>query len=163
MGIDFSISPVESEEDIHQCARMMASMEPFITLKRDYRKLLDILKMPYSERYAARKDGEIIGCAVLRTEGALVGYVQLFVIKPQWQGKGVGQKFLTFLEERIFKEFPNVFLFASSFNNRALNFYTRMGYEVVGELKSYLIKGPSEFLFRKTIAPLNDFVAQGGK
>jgi len=32
--------------------------------------------------------------------------------------------------------------------------YERLGYEVVGELKDYIVPGHSEMLLRKTIGPL---------
>ncbi len=46
---------------------------------------------------------------------------------------------------------------ASSFNSRAKALYERLGYEMVGELKDYLVKGHSEYLFRKTIGPIREF------
>jgi ribosomal protein S18 acetylase RimI-like enzyme len=61
---------------------------------------------------------------------------------------------MAFAEERIFQEVPNVFLCVSSFNQEAQRFYARLGYEQVGELKDYVVRGHSEFLMRKTIGPL---------
>jgi hypothetical protein len=34
---------------------------------------------------------------------------------------------------------------------------TKRGYEVIGELKDYIVPGHSEILLRKTIAPLTEF------
>jgi ribosomal protein S18 acetylase RimI-like enzyme len=62
-----------------------------------------------------------------------------------------------YVEERILSETPNVFLSVSSFNKRAQKLYERRGYEVVGELKNYIVPGHSEILLRKTIAPLTEF------
>jgi len=42
----------------------------------------------------------------------------------------------------------------SSFNPRARALYERLGYEMIGELKDYLIEGASELLMRKTIGPI---------
>jgi ribosomal protein S18 acetylase RimI-like enzyme len=42
----------------------------------------------------------------------------------------------------------------SSFNPRARELYERLGYEFIGELKDYLVRGHSELLMRKTIGPI---------
>ena len=64
---------------------------------------------------------------------------------------------ITYVEELIFQVSPNVFICASSFNSGALNLYQRMGYEVIGEIRDYIIKGHNEVFMRKTIGPLHDF------
>jgi ribosomal protein S18 acetylase RimI-like enzyme len=40
---------------------------------------------------------------------------------------------------------------------RRQRLYEGLGYEVVGELKNYIISRESEILMRKTIAPLSEF------
>jgi ribosomal protein S18 acetylase RimI-like enzyme len=50
-----------------------------------------------------------------------------------------------------------VFLCVSSFNERAQKLYQRLGYERVGELPDYVVKGYSEILMRKTRGPIFDF------
>jgi len=64
---------------------------------------------------------------------------------------------MRFAEERIFRESPNVFLCVSSFNPRAKALYERLGYEAVGELNDYIVRGHSEHIFRKTIGPIREF------
>jgi ribosomal protein S18 acetylase RimI-like enzyme len=64
---------------------------------------------------------------------------------------------MAFAERRILAETPNVFICVSSFNDGARRLYERLGYEVVGELKDYIVAGHSEILLRKTIGPLTGF------
>ena len=64
---------------------------------------------------------------------------------------------MVFGEERIFGETPNAFVCVSSFNKGARRLYERMGYEVIGELRNFIVPGHSEVLLRKTIAPLSEF------
>ena len=71
--------------------------------------------------------------------------------------RGVGRRLLAFAEERIFRESPNVFLCVSSFNAGARRLYLRLGYELIGELKDYIVRGHSELLMRKTRGPLREF------
>jgi len=50
-----------------------------------------------------------------------------------------------------------MFICVSSFNPGAQRFYRNLGYEVVGELKDFLVNGHSEILLRKTIGSLTEF------
>jgi hypothetical protein len=74
-----------------------------------------------------------------------------------WRGRGLGTALIAFAERRILREVPNVFLCVSSFNTRARTLYLRLGYEVVGELRDYIVRGHSEWLLRKSVAPLAEF------
>ena len=71
--------------------------------------------------------------------------------------KGIGGALVRFVEERILRDTPNVFLCVSSFNEGAKRFYERLGYEVVGELRDMLIPGHSEILMRRSTGPISEF------
>ena len=106
------------------------------------------------ETYVARRDGAVRGFIIVNMRGAFVGYIQTVCVVNEARGRGVGTRLVEFAERRIFSETPNVFLCVSSFNPRARALYERLGYELIGELKDYLIEGASEFLMRKTIGPI---------
>jgi len=140
------------------CARMMANSEPWITLQRDYEILLNIILDPTREVYLAIDSYyEIAGFIILCMHGAFSGYIQSICTAPDWRNKGIGSQLIANAEKRIFSETPNVFICVSSFNPNAKKLYKRLGYEVVGELKDYIISGYSEILLRKTVAPLAEF------
>jgi ribosomal protein S18 acetylase RimI-like enzyme len=139
------------------CANMMANSEPWITLRRDYDASLKNLTDPSKEVYLALVGDEIVGFTVLNMQGAFVGYIQSVCVAPQWRNKGIGSHLMDFLEKRIFSETPNAFICVSSFNRGVQRLYERRGYEVIGELKDFIVPGHSEILLRKTIAPLTDF------
>ena len=101
----------------------------------------------------------IAGFTILNLNGGFIGYVQTLCVAPEWRNRGIGSQLMAFAEQRIFKETPNVFICVSSFNPKALKFYRDSGYEVVGELKDYIIAGHSEILLRKSISPLSEFHA----
>jgi ribosomal protein S18 acetylase RimI-like enzyme len=86
--------------------------------------------------------------------GSFVGYIRSICVAADARGGGLGSQLVAFAEERIFRDVKNVFLCVSSFNPRARALYERLGYEVVGEMKDYVIGGASEILMRKTIGPL---------
>jgi ribosomal protein S18 acetylase RimI-like enzyme len=145
------------EEEIELCAQMMASSEPWITLGRDFDASVKTLSVPSKEVYVAVVEEEIAGFLILNMQGAFIGYVQTICVSPDNRNQGIGSKLLSFAEERVFRETPNVFICVSSFNKDAQRLYERLGYEIVGELKDYIVSGHSEMLLRKTIAPLNEF------
>lgn len=152
------IRRVVSPEEAQQCALMMSSSEPWLTLHRDYRQSVETLTAPGKEIYLALSDGGILGFVLLNMQGAFVGYIQSICVAPGIRGRGIGTRLMNFAEERILLEAPNVFVCVSDFNPDARRLYERLGYEFVGELKDYIIRGQSEILFRKTIAPLSEFV-----
>jgi [ribosomal protein S18]-alanine N-acetyltransferase len=147
--------PDNSEAEL--CARLMATSEPWLTLGRSYEASLAIVRDPTREVYLARDSDGLAGFVILCLTGAFVGYIQTVAVQPERRGQGVGSKLLQFAEERIFADFPNVFMCVSSFNREAQRLYQRMGYAVIGELTDYIVAGHSEILLRKTIGPLSTF------
>jgi ribosomal protein S18 acetylase RimI-like enzyme len=154
---EIEIRRLEGRADAEICARMMANSEPWMTLRRDYDASLKILTDLSREVYLAMVGSEIVGFAILNMHGAFVGYLQSIYVAPQCRGKGFGSKLMDYVEERILSETPNVFICVSSFNRRAQKLYERRGYEVIGELKNWIVPGHSEILLRKTVAPLTEF------
>ncbi len=154
-----SIRRLDNVEEAEACARMMTESEPWITLGRGYDESLTILTDPSREVYLAVDEGETVGFVVLEMEGAFTGYVKSICVFPPRRGRGVGARLMSFAEERVFRERPNMFLCVSEFNLGARRFYQRLGYEEVGELRDYLVRGRSEVLLRKTVGPLSEFEA----
>ena len=157
MNNDVEIRRLGDIEEVRECARLMANSEPWITLGRSYDESLNIIHDPSREVHVASRGGALAGFIVLNMQGAFVGYIQTVCVAPEWRGKGIGSVLIKFAEERILRETPNVFMCVSSFNKEARRLYERLGYEVVGELRDYVVAGHSEILLRKTIAPLAEF------
>lgn len=145
-----------SDGDARACARIMAENEPWITLRRDYEASLAIVRDPLREVYVAcpTAAADVLGFVILVMHGAFVGYIQSIGVREDWRGRGLGTRLIAFAEARIFRETPNVFICASSFNERARALYARLGYETVGELRDYVVRGESELLMRKSVGPL---------
>jgi ribosomal-protein-alanine N-acetyltransferase len=151
------ISPLRDEDELRACAAMMASTEPWLTIGRPFDECCTLLRDPLREVHVAREGEALRGFIVLVMQGAFVGYIQAICVAPNARGSGVGTQLVAFAEERILRETPNVFLCVSSFNPRARALYERLGYTLVGELTDYLIRGHSELLMRKAIAPIREF------
>jgi ribosomal protein S18 acetylase RimI-like enzyme len=149
--------PLGDEAEAGACARLMAESEPWLTLGRGYESALELIADRLKEVYVARLGGKLAGHVVVNMQGPFAGYIQALVVAPEWRGRGIGARLLGFAEERIFRDSPNVFLCVSGFNRRAQQFYARLGYERIGELKDYVIAGESEILMRKSIGPKTGF------
>jgi ribosomal protein S18 acetylase RimI-like enzyme len=156
-GPDIEIHRLKNTKEAEICARMMADSEPWMTLRRGYDDSLKMIEDRSYETNIASVGGEISGFVVILMHGAFVGYIKSICVSPRWRNRGIGSRLMSFAEGRIFGEAPNVFICVSSFNEGARRFYERLGYEVVGELKNYIVSGHSEILMRKTIAPLAEF------
>lgn len=160
-GLSIEFRLLQGEDEAHQCAQFLASSEPWVTLQRDYAESISILTDPAHEVYIAVVEDEVVGVAILQMKGAFVGYIKTLGVFPEWRSRGIGSRLMRYVEERIFRESPNVFICASSFNPGAHQLYRRLGYEEVGELVDYIVAGHSEILMRKTIAPLREFQSSG--
>lgn len=151
------IRKLHHADEAHECARLMANSEPWITLRRTYDDSMEIVSDPSREVYLAVVKDAIVGFIILQMSGAFIGYIQTVGVMPEWRNKGIGSRLLKFAEDRILSETPNVFMCVSSFNKKAQRLYKRLGYEIIGELKDYIVSGHSEILLRKTIGPLTEF------
>jgi [ribosomal protein S18]-alanine N-acetyltransferase len=142
---ELTIGPLNGDAEARACAAMMATSDPWIFFGRTFEQCLARVTNPVGEVWVAREDNIARGFIILVTQGAFVGYIQVVCVAAEARGTGVGSKLVAFAEERIFAEFPNVFLCVSSINPRARQLYERLGYKLAGELDDYLVRGYSEF------------------
>ena len=157
---EVEISRLSGDAEARICAEMMASSDPWLHFGRTFEQCLARLLNPTGEVWVARANGVPQGFIILILQGAFVGYIQIVCVAATARGSGLGSRLVAFAEERIFREFPNVFLCVSSYNPRARTLYERLGYKLVGELDDYLMRGESEFLMRKSVGPLVEFVSR---
>jgi ribosomal-protein-alanine N-acetyltransferase len=153
-----AISRLSGDAEARVCAEMMASSDPWLHFGRTFEQCLERVTNPNGEVWVARTDGVPQGFIIIVLQGAFVGYIQIVCVAESARGSGLGSRLVAFAEERIFREFPNVFLCVSSYNPRARALYERLGYKLVGELYDYIMPGESEFLMRKSVGPLVEFL-----
>ncbi len=158
----FYFEPLTTENDIEAAAQLMSNNDPWLTLGRTYEKCLAAIQNPLAETYVVKAQGKVIGLAIIQLKGALVGYIQTLVIDAHFREQSIGSQLIAFLEKRIHDVSPNVFMCVSDFNENAQRLYKRLGFEVIGEIKNYIIEGHSEILLRKTIGATNDFTPKVG-
>ena len=152
-----SIARLSTNAEAEACAQIMCTSEPWLTLKRSYDAALALVTDPGRDVFVALQNEEVVGFLILSMNGALSGYIQTVAVREDWRGRGLGTRLIGFAEEVIFRVSPNAFMCVSDFNTRAKELYERLGYETVGEMKDYVVRGHSEWLLRKTISPVSEF------
>ncbi|MGA3160271.1 MAG: N-acetyltransferase [Terracidiphilus sp.] len=141
-------------DDYAWCAELMASSEPWITLKRNVEACREALGRPGTELFLARRQesGVPEGFILLAPYG-LAGspYITSVATAAEARGQGVGSQLLRFAEQHYHGR-GHLFLLVSSFNRSAQELYRRHGYEQVGELRDYCVAGHSELILHKALA-----------
>jgi ribosomal protein S18 acetylase RimI-like enzyme len=153
------LQAASTDEQVQWCASIMADSEPWLTLGRDVAQCLTLLRDPLRETWLLGSAEAPLGFAVLCFAGPFSGYLQVLCVAPQHRGVGVGTALLRAAEQQVFQRSPNCFLCVSSFNTGAIRFYEREGYQRIGELHDYVVRGHSEWLYRKTRGPWADFAS----
>lgn len=138
-------------------AAIMCNSEPWITLKRNYEQCLQAFDGDYKEIYVATENNELLGFIILQMAGTFKGYIQTIAVAANARSKGIGTALIDFAEKRIAAISPNVFICVSSFNKKAQDLYIKLGYEKVGVLKDFIVKGYDEILLRKTSGPIGSY------
>lgn len=152
--LKLDIRRVSTDSEKTACAELMAGSEPWTTLGISMDHIMNTLNDPLHEVYAAYVQEEIVGTIVIHSPGSFSAYLKNITVKAGWRGQKLGEKMMEFIENEVFSTYKNLFLCVSSFNMDAQRFYIKLGYEKIGELKDYLVKGHDEILMRKTIAPI---------
>ncbi|NMC62893.1 MAG: GNAT family N-acetyltransferase [SAR324 cluster bacterium] len=148
---------IEGLEGIEFCAKLMADIAPWKVLGMGIEECRKHFEDESREKYVVILDKVFAGFLIIHMEGTFSGYIQSIAIAPEFQRKeGLGSSLIEFAEERIFKDRQNVFLCVSSFNSAAQHFYSKHGYETIGEIKDFIVSGHSEVFLRKSKGPLRE-------
>jgi len=150
MGTSIHIAAA-APDDYEWSARLMAASDPWISLGRDLEGCRAALVRPGTELFIARDQGHLSGFILLAAYG-LAGspYIASIAVAAEARGQGVGSQLLRFADEH-FAGRGHLFLLVSSFNHRAQKLYRQHGYELVGELKDYVVAGQSELILHKRL------------
>ena len=150
MSVDQRVQPLDRNSEAAECAELIVTSEPWLTLQLSRETALAVLTDPAKEVDVIRDANGVAGFVVIDMRGLLRGYVQILCVRPDCRRQGLGSALLRWAEERIFRDSPNVFICVSSFNPGARRLYERLGFALVGTLRELLVAGHDELLLRKT-------------
>jgi ribosomal protein S18 acetylase RimI-like enzyme len=101
-------------------------------------------------RYCVKVDGSEVGVVAVRSPWLKGPYLEFLALLPPAQDRGIGSRIMAWLEgTAVEEEARNLWVCASSFNERALRFYARHGFEPVATLPGLVADGYEEILLRK--------------
>ncbi len=146
------LAPLE-DADAHSLAAACAAIDPW--KRMDY--AVDVLERyfqtsdPASHRFALTRDGALAGAVVLRYPWLKGPYLEFLAVLPEHQGNGLGRAVLAWMENEVAASDRNLWVLASDFNELALAFYERFGFEPVAPLPDVAAQGFTEILLRKRL------------
>jgi len=154
---DQDVRPLDRARETVECATLLITTEPWITLRLSMDNALATLSDPAKEVHAIRDRRGVAGFVILDMRGLVRGYIQTVCVRSDRRGQGLGSALVRWAEERIFRDSANVFICCSSFNPGARRLYERLGFEPVGVLHNFIVPGHDEILLRKTRGPWTEF------
>jgi diamine N-acetyltransferase len=101
-------------------------------------------------RYLVESEGKPAGAVSVRHPWLKGPYLELLALLPAFQGRGIGAEIMRWFEqEGLRAEARNLWVCASGFNERALNFYRRHGFTQAASLHGLVADSYTEILLRK--------------
>ena len=142
---------IEDPDQLHECAQMMTSTDPWkvlgFTTEQCEKALCDI-EMRVT---GVMQNGKVIAfLASLATGISFEPLIEYLCVDKSMRSQGLGTQLIKHFEEELFPNSKNLYMFVSDINPRAMSLYERLGYVKVGTWENYNIVGQTEFLMRKT-------------
>ncbi len=147
------------EKDIPSCVEMTITSFPWtaygLTAGQATKFFLERLSKQLV--FVAENEGEVVGFVALKKNVLFANYIRRLVVSEKHRSLGIGSKLLTFVEELTLKEdhLPNVFLLTSTQNLRAITFYLRNNYQIIGKIKDFVDTGLDEYILWKSFGTIN--------
>jgi diamine N-acetyltransferase len=160
MSSGFSVPPIEvpgarlvalEPETCAGLAASIAAIPPWSEMDYPAEALARFLAAADgTARYRIEAAGETAGAVCVRHPWLKGPYLELLAILPPYQGQGLGAFVLDWFEREGARHGArNLWVCASSFNSRALEFYRRHGFRPAATLPGLVTHGYDEILLRK--------------
>lgn len=135
----------------------------------DLPKVIELVEETFSEAYdpdlyhtlsrewpnglvVAEMGTEVIGFLMATIQRPFQARVLILGIKEGYRGQGVGRALMQAIMNRsIIRGCRNITLEVRVSNERALNFYSRLGFEMIGLIPKFYRDGESAFLLKKML------------
>jgi ribosomal-protein-alanine N-acetyltransferase len=112
---------------ISACREITAVSEPWKSLNEqiEFTRYISL-----KQAYVCIDAGRVAGFIIFTPEPVFArgGYLRAIGVAPDIRRRGIGQKLMAFAEAKTARRSQNLFLCVSSFNKKALSFYTEYIY-----------------------------------
>lgn len=146
------VAPV-APEDAATLGDRLAGLDPWLTLEFPAAALARyfLREDPALYRYTVRVGDEVAGVVCLRYPWLRGPYLEFLGLTDAYQGRGIGGEVLDWAESQASPVADNLWVVASAFNRRALEFYRRRGFREVGAIEALIRPDQAEILLRKRL------------
>jgi ribosomal protein S18 acetylase RimI-like enzyme len=150
-----TLAPVDEDAASFLAARC-ASIDPWARMAYPEESLGAYFRRADSAalRRCIRVGDEIAGAVVVRHPWLKGPYVEFLAVLPPHQGAGIGSAIIDWIEREAGAGERNLWVLASDFNEGALRFYRRHGFEPVTRLPDLAADGFTEIMLRKRLFPV---------
>lgn len=133
-------------------ASRLACLDPWQTLGYRAESLACYLQRADASlhKFLVLAAGQSAGVVCCRYPWLFGPFLELLAVYPQFQGQGFGREIMGWLENQP-EAFTNLWTTVATFNIRALNFYSQLGFAEVGRLPNLIRAGKDEIFLRKII------------
>ena len=108
--------------------------------------------------FVAEENDEVAGFIAIKRDILFANYIRRFVVRKDKRSLGIGKKLVEFIEELTLEEkLPNVFLMTTTTNERAVAFYIKLDYEIIGRIPNFIRKGMDEYILWKSKGSVDEF------
>lgn len=142
-----------STDDAELLSEAFAQSQPWLTLGISATGLKNYLLREDSSlyRYVVQVDSQLAGIICLRYPWLRGPYIELLGLIASYRGIGIGSQLLSWAETEARHQSNNLWLVTSSFNQQALQFYARHGFQQIGTLSGLVHPDYDELLLRKRL------------
>lgn len=144
----------QDESDFKLFAQWMSATDPWKEYGLDQTKCLKAFYGEGKEVYKVIMNQTPVAFVILQVVSSFKGYIQTLCVETEFRSFGIGRAILLFCENRIRQISPNIFICVSAINPRAKKLYESVGFEVIGTIKDFVVKGYDEILMRKSFGSL---------
>ncbi len=157
--VDIKIRELQ-KEDIDTLAEINITTFPWTSFKLTHKAAAKFLQDRLDKQmvYVAVKDDQVIGFIAMKRDFLFGNYIRRIVIREDLRSKGIGSQLVKYVEELTFgNNIPNLYLICTTTNTKAIAFYIKNGFKIIGEITNFVDEGLDEYILRKTIGTINEF------
>lgn len=160
----FSMGDIKIRElqkkDIDALAEITISTFPWTESKLSKNAAAKFLEERLDKQmvYVTVHDDQVLGFIAIKRDFLFGNYIRRIVIREDMRSKGIGSQLVKYIEELTFgNNIPNLYLLCTTTNDRAIAFYLKNGFKVIGEVTNFVDEGLDEYILRKTVGTINEF------
>ena len=152
LGSGVTLNPLEAGQ-AKQAGEVLASISPWADIGYPAEGLEQYLSFDDASayKYAILYNDQMAGVVCVRYPWMKGPYLELLGLYPKFQGQKIGSRVLAWFEAQGQGHSRNLWLVASDFNAKGIQFYRHNGFEEIAKLDDMSEDGVHDILMRKKL------------